>query len=133
MARPHNSGEPVPWGFINNSVSWGFQEREILPLMLITAGVLLIGFDAIRGQMRWYLAVWLVLLALAYGNGLGPARSTTWSYPTGSGRSYSVGPVLPSRLSRSSLVHEVDRDQAYPPILEGFRTPWTSRLWRPPE
>ena len=58
---------PVPFGVINNSVAWGYHEREVFPLVLMAVGLLLLGFDAIRGQIRWYLVAWLVAVALAYG------------------------------------------------------------------
>jgi hypothetical protein len=58
---------PVPWGFVSNSVPWGLHERELLPFIAIGLGLLVIAFDALRGQLRWYLIGWLAIVTIAFG------------------------------------------------------------------
>jgi hypothetical protein len=57
---------PVSWGFMSNSVAWGLQEREFLPFVLMAIALLLVVRDVRRGQIRWYLVGWLVLVTLAF-------------------------------------------------------------------
>jgi hypothetical protein len=57
---------PVSWGFVSNSISWGLQEREILPLVCTGVVLLLLAFDLIRGRTRWYLVAWFGVAAIAF-------------------------------------------------------------------
>ena len=101
---------PVPWGFLSNGTSWGFEAHEDLPLVFMTVALLLIVSDVVRRRIRWYLVTWLVLVALAFSN-LPPWATTplrhalpTWVWqvvlvPTGA--ALALGPLLSSMRNRS--------------------------------
>jgi hypothetical protein len=93
---------PVPWGFYSNSVSWGLQERELLPFICMGVVLLLLISDMIRGRIRWYLAAWFGVAAIAFAR-------LPWSSPAfrqpmpvwfwqvvlvGSGVALAFGPLL---------------------------------------
>jgi hypothetical protein len=57
---------PVRWGKVWNSIGWGLQEREFLPLMAMTIVIGLIVHDTRRGLVRRYLVAWLALVVVAF-------------------------------------------------------------------
>jgi hypothetical protein len=57
---------PVPFGFVSNVVNFGLQAHLYLPIAGMLIALLLIAYDAIRGQIRWYLVAWLAVTAFAF-------------------------------------------------------------------
>ena len=57
---------PVPWGFVSNTVSWGFQEREFAPFLGMAVAALVIILDVRRRRVRWYVVGWLAVVLVAF-------------------------------------------------------------------
>jgi hypothetical protein len=98
----------VPWGFFSNSVGWGLQEREFLPFVFIGIALTLIVVDAVRGRVRWYLVVWLVVMAVAFGRLPWANPSLRHAFPTWfwqltlvpTGLAMAVGPLVSAVRNR---------------------------------
>jgi hypothetical protein len=104
---------PVPWGFVSNSVAWGLQDREYLPAICIGVALVLVARDALRGRVRGYLVAWTVLVTVTCGR-------WPWSAPpfhtqpiwfwqivlVSTGVALAVRPLLSVARSRSGLVPE---------------------------
>lgn len=107
---------PVPWGFVSNSVSWGLQERETIPFVCMAVVLGLIVFDIVRKQIRWYLVGWLVVAAIAFARlpwTSPPFRQALppWYWQVvlvSTGVALAVGPLLAAVRER----REPDRDPA---------------------
>jgi hypothetical protein len=114
---------PVPWGFVSNSVAWGLQEREFLPFACMAVALGLTVFDIVRKKIRWYLVGWFVVAAVAFAR-------LPWTNPpfrhslppwywqvvlVSTGVALAVGPLLSAVRERRGL----DRDPAaIPPDRE---------------
>ena len=56
---------PVPFGLAFNARSWGHPVASALPLVGIGIVLALVTWDAVHRRVRWYLLVWLALVAFA--------------------------------------------------------------------
>jgi hypothetical protein len=93
---------PVAWGFVSNTMAWGLQEREFLPFIGMLVALLVLIRDARHGKVRWYVAGWLAVVAVAFArlpwtNPPFRAAMPAWFWQlvlVTSGVALAVGPLL---------------------------------------